>query len=418
MDRPWPPTRMWTADTRPPSAEGDDTRTHRWSRWALILGVVVAGGALAALVSSGVARPHDASSERCPTLEDYAAASAAPTPALGTAPDVSFPPVAPEATPTTGMLKPGDWAVVADADGPGVQIRVRDVRDCARLPDVRSRHPGGRFILATVDIRSLRPNAMISFLGPGSWVGMGLAGQDLGDPGRVGVPGGGIPGVSQMSLLDAPDGFTDSSTMIFDVPATDAMVTADHPTFGGEALHPLHAPIMRNEDQKPIVTWLLRPGRETGGFAATPILPSPGASATTGDLTPGTVATVTAPDGDAVLTLTDVDQVDRYPGREPSPGHVFVEARFLMERSALETGSVENRWRVLDGDGHELMILAPSSPDAVDDGVLRPLAPPTFVDGFSEDWLVVEAPPTGLIRAELLRGGADDPVLSYVIREP
>lgn len=389
----------------------------RWPMSALVLAAGLGGALLVALVLSGVAKPNDRSAARCPTLEDFAAASAAPSPTFGTAPDVSFPPVAPEASQTTGMLQPGDWAVIADADGPGVQIRVRDVRECARLPDVRSGHPGGRLILATVDIRSLRPKAMIYFMGPGSWVGMGLAGQDLGDPGRIGVPGGGIPGVSQESILGAPDGFAHSSLLIFDVPQTDAMVTADYPTREGEALHPLHAPIVRDADQQPVVTWQLRSGRETGGYLATPVLPGPGASPTTGDLTPGTVATITAPDGDAVLTLTDVDLVDRYPGREPSLGHVFVEARFLMVRAALQTGTVENRWRVVDGDGRELTLLAPSSPDAVDDGVLRRLAPATFVDGFSQDWLVVDAPPTGLIRAELLRDGVAEPVLSYVIRE-
>ena len=174
------------------------TRLRRWPMSALVLAAGLAGALLVALVFSGAARPNDLSAARCPTLEDYAAASNAPSPAQGTAPDVSFPAVAPEATQTTGMLQPGDWAVIADADGPGVQIRVRDVHECARLPDVRSGHPGGHLILATVDIRSLRPKAMISFMGPGSWVGMGLAGQDLGDPGRIGVPGGGIPGVSQV----------------------------------------------------------------------------------------------------------------------------------------------------------------------------------------------------------------------------
>lgn len=384
---------------------------------ALVLAAGLAGALLVALVFSGAARPNDLSAARCPTLEDYAAASNAPSPAQGTAPDVSFPAVAPEATQTTGMLQPGDWAVIADADGPGVQIRVRDVHECARLPDVRSGHPGGHLILATVDIRSLRPKAMISFMGPGSWVGMGLAGQDLGDPGRIGVPGGGIPGVSQVSLGEVSDGFTHSSLLIFDVPQTDAMVTADYPTREGEALHPLHAPIVRDADQQPVVTWLLRSGRETGGYLATPVLPTPGASPTTGDLTPGTVATVTAPDGDATLTLTDIDQVDRYPGREPSLGQVFVEARFLMSRAALETGTVENRWRFVDGDGRELSIVDPT-PGGIGDTVLDQSLPATFVDGFPSGWLVVEAPPTGLIRAELLRGGSDEPVLSYIVREP
>jgi len=382
----------------------------------LVLAAVVGAGALGALVLSGVTKPAPVGAT-CLTLADYAAASARPTPVDGTAPDVSFPPVGPEATATTGMLQPGDWAVVADADGPGIEIRIRDVRSCDRLPDVRSAYRGGSFILATVDIRSLRPKAMTSFLGPNEWIGMGLAGLDLGPTNRIGVPGGGIPGVDTASRGERPDGFEHSSLMIFDVPATDAMVTADFPTREGQALHGLHAPIERDPNQQPTVRWLLRSGRETGGYSSTLFLPQTDAMPSNGDLSPGTVATVTSPAGNTALMLTDVDQVDRYPTLEPSAGHVFLEARFVMSPASVDA-TIENRWRIVDSAGRELALVTPEQTGEAGDGVLRQLAPATFVDAPISDWLVIEAPPTGLVRAELLRDGATEPTVSYVLRQP
>ncbi len=122
------------ADLRRPTVAKPNAM--RWPMRLLAIAAVLAlAGGLALALGARRAVPEEAAAiEGCPTLADYAAASAVPLPSLGEAPGVTFPPVAPDASATTGLLRPGTWAVIADDKGPLAQVRVRDVRECGRLP--------------------------------------------------------------------------------------------------------------------------------------------------------------------------------------------------------------------------------------------------------------------------------------------
>jgi hypothetical protein len=385
----------------------------RWpGRLLAIAAVLAVAGGVALLI--GLRRDAVGG---CPTLADYAAASAAPTlPPLGTAPGVSFPPVAPDASPTTGRLKPGDWAIISDDEGPGIQMRVRDVRECGRLPDYRSTHPGGSLILVTADIRSLRTGALPAWIGPVDYLGMGLAG--------VGYGKGTfehffeVPGFDIRTDLDPPPDFAFSGLVLFDVPRTDAMVTADHP-------FPLGMSVGREEVQQatPTVSWVLRAGRETGGDAYWEApRRSPGTSPSVGEQPLGTYATIADANGNVDLTITDVDQVAGYPGRVPKAGYVFLEARLHVPATVtLTPADADVAWHAVDGDGRELAFLERTDPNVGDAGVLAMTAPRIPAGEYWWNWggwLVVEAPETGLVRLELWRDGESTPLVSYVIRQP
>ena len=380
----------------------------RWpGRLLAIAAVLALAGGVAIALSQRQEGVHG-----CPTLVDYAAASARPTPALGEAPGVSFPPVAPDATPTTGLLEPGSWAVLADDKGLVAQIRGRDVRACGRLPDIRSGWVGGSLALATADVRVLRDGFDHSWLGTNGMFHVGLGGTDLG---RASIPlvGGatsfGVPGVDHRTLLHPGSTFETSSDLVLDLPPSD-LVASVYPAW------------LETSDETPSkpsdVGWIIRPGRIGDRPTAFPSDPPPGPTQTTGDLRPGTWATIDDATVREALTVTDVDQIPAYPGREPSPGNVFVEGRLVIGAGSV-AGTGVSRWRAVDGDGRELAIIASSEPGQSDAGVLDPLAPATFEDdGFPGGWLVIDAPRTGLIRLELRRNDSPDPVLSYLVREP
>ena len=407
------PHREWM--TSPAAARVADRRGQlRWPlRLLAVAAVVAVAGGLAMVIGS---RP--AVLAGCPTLADYAAASAAPTPALGEAPGVSFPPVAPDASPTTGLLQQGTWAVISDDKGPLGQMRLRDVRDCGRLPDVRSGVVGGTLILATADVRILRDDPTLAWVGASGAFDFGLGGADSGQS-LVAPIGGpvvsGIPGVDGRSKVPVGAGFTNSSTVIVDVWPTDLEVDA----FASILDNRIGASASQQAGPQPGgVGWILRPGRTGVAASATPP-PTPGASDTTGEQAPGTYATITDPAGDLVLQVTDVDQVEGYLGRMPSPGDVFVEARLRVPVAAPDGGVVIGTWRAVDSVGHELAILANADPNSPDPGVLQRLNGTTLIDYTSPGaWLVVEAPRTGLVRLELTRSGETQPLLSYVLRRP
>lgn len=404
LDRAVGPHRDWIGS--PAAARVATGRGRiRWRGQVLAVAavLVIAGGLAVALGS----RPNG--STGCPTLADYAAASAAPTASFGEAPGVSFPPVAPDASATTGLLRPGTWAVIADDKGPVAQIRLRDVRDCGRLPDVRSGWVGGTLILATADIRVLRDDAALAWLGANDVFDLGLGGTDLGrsriTPNQSVSSFFGIPGVDRRQFLAVGAGFSNSSTIVFDVPPTDLEVDA----YEASLRHGQDSPASLG------VAWNLRSGR-VGDLSSSP-RPTPGATETTGELAPGSDATIKDPAGDLVVTLTDVDQVTAYPGRTPSPGNVFVEARIVAWIPVQHVDAV-GTWRAVDGDGRELPILANADPNVLDAGVLQVLSPTTLSKDTWNGWLVVEAPGVGLVRLELTLTGEAQPRLSYVIRRP
>jgi hypothetical protein len=217
----------------------------------------------------------------------------------------------------------------------------------------------------------------------------------------------GIPGVDRRtSGPGLPSGFSNSSLVVFDVPATDLQVGA----------FPKSLSFSQPDQVVPSgVGWILRPGR-SGEFSVDD--PTPGGTPTTGELAPGDPATIKTPEGDLIIGIDDVDQVSAYPGLEPSSGSVFVEARLTMTDTGAGSGTGVSHWRALDGDGRELRILPATDPASPQPGVLGLLAPTTLPDILFQGWLVVEAPPSGLIRLELTRNDDPQPVLDYVIRQP
>ena len=167
----WAPRRNqgdWTVH-REAGNEGPQRSTARAA--VALVGTLVVGVALAgcsgdapaspvpssAFGTSGARSPSAPADAGCPTLEDYALASLQPS--AEPAPP-SFDPVAPAATPSSGLLPLGATGILAAPDGsPGALIRVSNARFCERLPDVRpDLYPGGtstRLLLADVEIEVL-----------------------------------------------------------------------------------------------------------------------------------------------------------------------------------------------------------------------------------------------------------------------
>jgi hypothetical protein len=375
---------------------------RRPGRLLAIAAVLAIAGGVALL--AGLRR--DATGGGCPTLADYAAASARPTPVEGTAPGVTFPLVAPTATMTTGHLRPGDWAVIANAEGPGLQIRVRDVRECGRLPDLRSNLPDGSLYLATVDVRVLRDDTGLAWLGVRSLLGGGVGAT----PGVIqSVLGFDVPGVDDRTNLRPPEGFAVTSTLILDVPRTDKRITVDHPTENTSTLPGLEP----TQPDWPRVQWIIRDGDPTGGQYVPEPLAVPGATATTGEVVLGQDITVVTRVETGVLRFRGLDSVVAYPGLLPAPGHVFIEV--LVE--VLDRGKFDTRWNdwhAVGPDGAELTIV--HEPYGTN---LRPAVLPGLIseEAGNGGWIVVEAPERGPVRLEYREYGSADALFWLPLRD-
>jgi hypothetical protein len=407
LDRVDGPHADWATSPAAAIVAADPARSSRSLPWRLLaVAAVLVVGSIAAAILASPEDQDDAGVPGCPTLADYAAASAQPSPVLGQAPEVSFPPVAPSATMTTGLLEPGDWAVISNADGPGLQIRVRDVRACGRLPDLRSSNPGGSIYLATVDVRFVRDTGT-------GWLGVQslLEGAVGGRPGPTHVSGGlrGIPGVDSRTWANPWEGFAVSGTYILDVPRTDAQIAVDHPTPNTENLPGVEV----NDFDSPRARWVLREGGITGDGSSREPFAVPGPTPTTGQVQPDQDVTFRALGGMGVLRLSEIDEVAAYPGLRPAAGNVFVEV--LMTVRDLTGPLVEPKdLHALDESGDELPILQ----DALDAdrrvGVL-----PNLLNEAGSDaaWIVVEAPATGPVRLEYRHDGNADQTFWIQLRD-
>ena len=191
-------------------------------RLLMIAAVLAIGGGAALWVGLRSDTPAG-----CPTLADYAAASSQPWPPAGTAPDVSFPPVGPDASPTTGLLELGTWAVLPGDGGPGGVMRVRDIVACDRLPNIRSvAHRGGSFLIARMDLQLLDGERLRAWMGPRSVVEGQVDGRSYG--GSI-PPGPSIPGMDYRTFLDPKPGFSISTRIVFEVPGPPGLVIAAYP---------------------------------------------------------------------------------------------------------------------------------------------------------------------------------------------
>jgi hypothetical protein len=390
LDRVDGPHADWATSPAAATVAADPARSSRSLPWRLLaVAAVLVVGSVAAVILASPEDRDDARVAGCPTLADYAAASAQPSPVLGQAPEVSFPPVAPTATMTTGLLQPGDWAVISNADGPGLQIRVRDVRACGRLPDLRSTNRGGSIYLATVDVRFVRDTGM-------GWLGVQslLEGAVGGRQGPTHVSGGlrGIPGVDSRTSSDPWEGFAVSGTYILDVPRTDEQIAVDHPTPNTTNLPGLEV----NDFDSPRARWVLREGALAGDRPSREPFAVPGATPTTGQVQPGEDVTFRASGDVGVLRLSDIDEVVAYPGLQPAPGNVFVEV-LLTVRHLTGPLVAPRDLHALDEAGRELPILQDALNAERRVGVLPNLLNEA---GNDEAWIVVEAPANGPIRLE------------------
>lgn len=394
LDRTAGPHPEWASSPAAAIVAGDPAVRPRGVPWRLmaVAAVLVVGSVTALILASPDA--DDAGVPGCPTLADYATASTQPSPPEGEAPGVTFPPVAPTATMTTGTLQPGEWAVIANAEGPGLQLRVRDVRECGRLPDVRSGYEGGSLHLATVDARVLRDNSGLDWLGVRGFVGLSIAER----PGAL-VPGFGVPGVDHGSRLTVPEGFAASSTVILDVPVTDKRLTLEHPT---ESTHTLPG-LTPTAPDWPRVRWVVREGVPTGDDFVPRTFPSPGPTPTIGEIQTGVDVTFTSSDGSGVARFSEVDQVTGYPGLRPAPGNVFVEV--AVHVLSLDVRVMMPRYlRAVGADGRELPILQDAYGSDQRRGVLSLLQE----TGSDDAWIVIEAPSSGPVRLEYHHHGPDD----------
>lgn len=83
-----------------------------------------------------------------------------------------FPSVGADAATSVGILRPGDVAVIADAKGPALLVRVRAVRELASVPGHVPTSDGDVFLDATVDLDVLRDVSGLSL----AWKAIGAQG--------------------------------------------------------------------------------------------------------------------------------------------------------------------------------------------------------------------------------------------------
>jgi hypothetical protein len=343
---------------------------------------------VAAVILSRPDSDQEAGVAGCPTLADYAAASAQPSPPDGKAPGVTFPPVAPTATMTTGMVQPGEWAVIANEDGPGLQMRVRDVRDCGRLPDMRSYRDEGSIYLATVDARVLRDDTGLT------WFGVrGIVELSIGEGPEALAHGFGVPGVDTRNRLKVPAGFEASSTVILDLPVSDKLVTLNHP---GENTQTLPG-LTPTAPDYPRVRWVLQDGDPTGYVRDRFVEPKPDATPTIGEVEPGQDVAMFTEAGAGLIQLTHIDEVTAYPGLAPAPGNVFVEVLVTVKDLGKSLVSLRG-WRAVDGEGYELPIIHDEYGAEQRQGMLSNLI--REVEESRDAWIIIEAPATGPVRLE------------------
>jgi len=356
---------------------------------------------------------------RCPTLEDYAIASLQPS--SEPAPP-SFEPVAPNATPSTGLLRPGETGVVPAPDGsPGALVRVSNVRFCDRLPDVRpDLYPRGTspfestLLLAHVEILALRPGAINQGFIPGSST---VVANYRGPKGQLAaVLVFGMPGGNRTTSLQTGPGFGYRGTIAWEVPADDGQVTVD---------------VYRADEPNPSPAWvhvtqfayLAREG-PTGLPAPGDSVPTsdPAATPTTGIARLGESINQEADGGTMPVVVDGIDQVPRYPGVAPAAaGGMFLEVRLLFGSGSGTLAFDPADWVIVGPSGTPLGRLELQEPGTVPRGwptFLRSLVSGSIPPGRAwwPMYLVVEAPANGRVTLEYRPDGGPA-LVTWVVRD-
>ena len=190
----------------------------------LAVAALVAGAAGGALWVGGMLRVDEVpvtARVLCADIEDYPTpGTAAPRPVV-----TPWPEVGPDSAPSTGVLQPGEVAVIGRAGAPSALIRVGDPRICERYPTYRPRTPGTRFAVVRVEVKALTDGGLAPWMGGDDHLAVRAATDRA--PSGVIESVVGIPGTWPESSLETPTGFEWAGDVVFrinDGPADDLFV--------------------------------------------------------------------------------------------------------------------------------------------------------------------------------------------------
>jgi hypothetical protein len=356
--------------------------------------------------------PSPASMEgRCPTLDDYAIASLQPS----EKPRPSFDPVAPDATPSTGLVTIGETGVIPALDGsPGALVRVSNVRLCDRLPDYRPDWISGpaTLLLADVEIETLQTGAVQDVFIPGRNIVVANYGGrfDL----NPAMPPLDVPGGNSTTTIDTGPGFAYRGTMVWEVADDGVRITIDAQRAEEDA------------DGMRLVqfSYVARDGAPDPWVARTPEPTSdPAATPTVGEARLGEPVILGADGGTVPLIVGAVDQVPRYTGVRPAPPAAgFLEVRLTFGRGSGTLTSDAAEWVVVGADGATLAQL-----HLPEDGQLPPGWPNFLLSSAAgaikiepdfpfPRFIVAEVPAQGRISLEYRPDGGP-PLVTWVLRD-
>jgi hypothetical protein len=346
----------------------------------------------------------------CPTLADYRAAAAAPTPLPG---GPVFPLVTADTRVTVGVLTPGEVGVMAAPDGsPGALFRISNPRFCDRLPDDRPETylpgvlPGEfRLLLADVEFTVVKSGTISEGFVPGTTTVWAKWRQTVALPDPYPYR---FPGSNSLTNLNTSAGYSYRGTMSWGVEGAGR---------GGRltiqvGLHDVASFEYLIQDGSPD-----RPPRRPAETIA------PGASPSTGALGLDRWATVSADGAVIPVFVGGVAVVDGYPQVMPStPGDKFIEVFTEFGLPDAPYTIDQHDWVLVGPDGRVLSPLKdPGAPDnqllpgfAVPWSEPRPVTPP---EAFTFPMFVVaEVPATGRITLEYRpHGGA--PQATWIVRD-
>ena len=356
----------------------------------------------------------------CPTLADYAAASAIPSQAPAPAP--SFDPVAADTTATTGTIARGTGGVIAGPDGKaGALVRVSNARLCDRLPDARPDavlnhlYPSdapAQFLFADVDLLVLQDSTIDIFLPGGDTVFVPLLGGRASD--RAIYPRVfWFPGINPRSSVDNGAGYSYHGVIGWVVPG------------GIYAGAELSLGVFRGNvsGMTPLFAYPVR-----AGTPLPPVVPVPSATplpslTPAGSPLPLDTEVVLPIDGQVVRAVVGgVQQVPRYPAVTPSkPGDVFLEYAFESVRASGDYTWNPADWSVVLQDGSTAPMLVRPAGDATPNG--WPNYPMMYTEPATIDhamalpaFSIAEVPVTGRITLEYRPSGGPA-VATWVLRE-
>jgi hypothetical protein len=346
----------------------------------------------------------------CPTLADYLAAAAAPTPLPG---GPVFPIVTADTKVTAGVLTPGQVGVLAAPDGsPGALFRISNPRFCDRLPDERpdailvSPVSGDfRLLLADVELTVLKSGSLSEGFVPGSTAVWAKFRQTVAVPDPIPFD---FPGSNRQTTLNVSAGFSYRGTMAWIVEgAGRGGRIAVQVGLGGVASFEY---LVQDGSTDRL------PGRPKETVA-------PGATPSTGTLPLETWGTLSADGAVMPIHVGGVAVVDGYPRVMPvTTGDKFIEvaAQFGVPSAAFTIDP--NDWVLVGPDGHDIPRLKdPGTPDQqLLPGFALPwdksiqVNPP---DGFMFPLFVIaEVPPTGRITLEYRPHGGPAQ-LTWIVRD-